>query len=203
MGSSGPRVFTQNGLPLTDEYAKIITILGFEAGAHYVRTELGLDMDESKIVDKWNEMARESYEHTVELKPGVAQYLNWLHDSGIALGIATSNKRMLAEPAPINNDIYDLFSAIVYTEDVGAPKTKPDVYLHAAQLLKSSASRSVVFEDTVTAIKTAGNAGFRTVGVFDNHQQQDTALLQHHCDLFVRRFSEVLPGATLHDTVLA
>ena len=53
-------------------------------------------------------------------------------------------------------------------ETIGVGKTKPDIYLLAAEKFDVKPEEAAVFEDAVYAATTSKNAGFYTVGVKDD-----------------------------------
>lgn len=56
---------------------------------------------------------------------------------------------------------------IFTTGEVGVSKHQPDIYHLAAEQLDTRPAETLVFEDSLYALKTAAAAGYRTVGVFD------------------------------------
>lgn len=63
----------------------------------------------------------------------------------------------------------DYFEAFLSCEDVGAGKTRPDVYLEAAQKMRAKPKDTAVYEDALYAAETAKKAGFYVVGVYDEN----------------------------------
>jgi beta-phosphoglucomutase-like phosphatase (HAD superfamily) len=57
------------------------------------------------------------------------------------------------------------FDAVVTGDDVQLPKPHPDIYLRAAELLRVTPAKCVVFEDSPTGVAAALAAGMRVVGV--------------------------------------
>ena len=62
---------------------------------------------------------------------------------------------------------------ILSSEEVGQGKSDPAVYLYAAKRLGADPSEIAVYEDSLTALKTAKKAGFYTVAVYDQSAAQD------------------------------
>jgi len=97
------------------------------------------------------------------LVPGIADFL---HQAGTAkIGLASN-----AEPANIDfalegAGLRDLFDVIVDGHQVSRAKPFPDIYLRAAELLKTTPGRCVVFEDSSTGIQAAQAAGAKVVAV--------------------------------------
>lgn len=94
---------------------------------------------------------------------GIREFLH--RHRGIPMGVATN-----AEPANVDfvldhAGIRKYFRAIVDGHEVERPKPFPDVYLRAAELLKTAPDDCVVFEDSPAGVQAAHAAGMRVVGI--------------------------------------
>ena len=169
------------GIEYTTEYARILSVLGFEKGARYTIDTYGLDETEEDICAEWTRMSRRLYQKEVCLRPGVEDYINALREQGIPVAIATTN-----EPEVLGSleqvDIDGLFDACVHGRDVGTTKDEPDIYLEAARRMGVEPSGCVVFEDIVPGTLSAARAGFATCGVDAGDLSQDVAGLRAVCD---------------------
>ena len=82
--------------------------------------------------------------------------------------VATSTDRRLAEAALRCAGIDGYFRGLITCADVGAQKEdSPAIYEGAMRRLQSSKRDTVVFEDSLAAIRTAKAAGFRVAGVYN------------------------------------
>ena len=72
-------------------------------------------------------------------------------------------------------EIDKYFTAVCSCSEIKKGKDKPDIYYLAVKLLETTIEDSCVFEDSLVAIKTAKNAGFKTVGIYDinNYGQEE------------------------------
>ena len=114
------------------------------------------------------------YRTRVECKPGIADFLQGLAARGVKMCIASATNPRLIRIALDHAGIRSYFSEILSCEDVGKGKSFPDVFLAALERLGTPKEATWVFEDSITALKTAQDAGFHTVGVFDcNNDRQD------------------------------
>jgi HAD superfamily hydrolase (TIGR01509 family) len=96
------------------------------------------------------------------LVPGVREFI--VRHAGQAMGIATN-----AEPANVDlvlrsTGLSGYFRAIVNGYDV-RPKPFPDIYLRVADMLGYAPQDCVVFEDSMTGVQAARDAGAKVVGV--------------------------------------
>ncbi len=72
--------------------------------------------------------------------------------------------------------IIDLFEEVLSCETLGVGKNEPTIYLEAAKTLNVEPSRIAVYEDSFYAGRTAKNAGFYLVGVYDINDNQPQRL---------------------------
>ena len=183
----------RRNLEFGQEEAVTIASLGFEGTAAYLLEHFGLDETVEDLIAEWYSIAMDKYAHEVVLKPGAAEYLRNLKEQGVPMGVATSLRRTLLEPALKNNEVIDLFDAIVVCEEIGDQgKRTPAVYLETAKLMGVDLADCVVFEDVVAAAQSAKQGGAHVVGVVDNNKQQDFAALEEAVDFLISDFEDLL-----------
>ena len=87
-------------------------------------------------------MAYYKYTHEVPLKKGARGFIERMRAEGKKIGIATSNSRMLAEDTLKALGVWELFDCVKTSEEAGAGKPAPDVYLLAAEISALSSRTS-------------------------------------------------------------
>ena len=102
--------------------------------------------------------------------PGVAKWLQELHEQGWRQAIASAAPRANVDAILKALGAADYFQAIVSAEDVHLGKPDPEVYLVAAARAGASPDRCIVVEDAVAGIEGARRAGMRSIGVGHNSQ---------------------------------
>ena len=80
--------------------------------------------------------------------------------------------------------------AVFTTGEVGVSKHEPVIYHLAAEALGTAPAETLVFEDSLYALKTAKTAGFRTVGVLDAHGETDQAGLKKAAEVYLTSLTE-------------
>lgn len=88
-------------------------------------------------------------------------------------------------------DMDALFEARVHGKDVPVPKSKPDIYLEAAQRLGAAPEDCIVFEDITVGIRSARCAGMLTCGVRSNDPTQDAEEVRAAADLFLDDWRDI------------
>ena len=152
--------------------------LTLEEAAEYYRVHYGVTLSVKEIVDGVNAMVEGIYRTRVALKQGVADYLAHLKENGARMCIATVTDRYLVEETLDRLGILQYFSEIFTCAEVGYGKDKPIIYRKALEHLGTKKEETYVFEDLPFALKTAKDDGFRTVGVYDRHENCQEELKQ-------------------------
>jgi HAD superfamily hydrolase (TIGR01509 family) len=81
------------------------------------------------------------------------------------LGLATSSNREIIDLVLERGRLADLFVATVSSEEVGAGKPAPDVYLEAARRLDAPPERCAAIEDSTNGLLAADAAGMRVIAI--------------------------------------
>lgn len=184
--------FEERGLILPDDYAKIISPMGFEGAAHYTIEKYGLNETPEQVMAQWHEMAKKKFADCVNLKPLAKEYLEHLKSLGTRLCIATASDKDLFVPSLENNGILHLFDSMTTISEVKRVKGFPDIYLRAAEKNGFSAENCVVFEDVYECICGAKSGGFYTVAVYDKNSRDDEEKMRALSDEYIYSFSELL-----------
>ncbi len=101
------------------------------------------------------------------------------------MAAATSSPRSLVAEALIRLDLLSYFEAVFTTSEVGKSKHDPLIYLMASEAIGTPPSETYVFEDSLYALKTAKNAGFTAVGVYDSRGEADQDGLRENADIYL------------------
>ena len=144
---------------------------------------------QEEIMEEWNRMAWDKYMYEVPLKKGIPEFLAGCRDSGIKLGIATSNSRVLVENVAGVHNLRDYFSCIMTGTDVERGKPSPDIYLTVAEGLGVSPERCLVFEDITAGILAGKNAGMRVCAVEDDYSAQFRELKKELADYYIEDYT--------------
>ncbi len=133
----------------------------------------------------------EPYRTLIPLKPGVATLLDTLDASGVRMCIATASGKEQVLPALERLGIIHYFCGIYTCPEVGASKSQPDVFEWALQELGTPRDGTVVFEDSLHAIKTAKQAGFPVIAVRERSAARDAAAIAEIADAVIDSFEDM------------
>ncbi len=145
--------------------------MSLHQAARYYQTEYGVTLSIDEIMDGVNAMLERYYRFEVPLKPGVAELLERLRQSGVRLCIATATDRHLVEAALDRCGVLSCFGEIFTCNEVGHGKDEPDIFEAALRFLGTRKEETLVFDDALYAVRTAKEAGFPVVAVYDSHEK--------------------------------
>lgn len=164
------RVFLdRRGFEVPTDYARTIAPMGFDKAADYTITLFDLKEDKQAILKEWFDLAHHFFKEKVALKKGARAWLDSLKEKGMRLCIATSSDPYLYEDALVSLDIRDYFEFCLDPRWASFDKTKPLVYTECAKRMGLSTKECVVLEDIPSALRSAKEAGCRTIGIYDEH----------------------------------
>jgi beta-phosphoglucomutase len=100
-----------------------------------------------------------------EILPDVPKVLDYLKSKNIPIALGSASKN--AKPILEKVNLLSYFDAIVDGNNVTKAKPDPEVFLIAADKLRVSPSKCVVFEDAVAGIQAANAANMVSIGIGD------------------------------------
>jgi HAD superfamily hydrolase (TIGR01509 family) len=130
----------------------------------YVRDRLGVAMEPKQISAAVADRVEDVYRERLPLLPGAVESVKALSAEWL-LGLASSSNRHVIDLVLELAGMADAFEATVSSEEVGAGKPAPDVYLEDAKRLGVSASVCAAIEDSTNGIRSARAAGMSVIAV--------------------------------------
>lgn len=154
--------------------------------------EYGLRESGEEILKKRDEIARRFYSDEISLKDGAEVLIERLKEK--TLVIATTTGRDNINSAMQNkrlNSIFPYFSAILTYEDVKRRKPYPDIHIKIMELFNAAKEECLVFEDSLSGVIAANEAGIDVVAVFDRESEKDRAEITKRSMRYIQSFNEV------------
>jgi HAD superfamily hydrolase (TIGR01509 family) len=103
----------------------------------------------------------------VPVKPGARELLQWLTDTGVPTGLATSTGYPSAARHLCDAGLMDFFRVVVTGDMVASGKPDPEIYSTACSRLGVTPAASFAIEDSPNGIRSAHGAGLRVIMVPD------------------------------------
>lgn len=172
---------------------EVLFSMSIEQGAAYLKRTYRLPQSEKEIQDGIGSMLQNFYYHDVMLKTGAKELVDFLRGQGISIAAATSSPRSHVIRALERNGLLAAFSVVLTTGELGESKHNPLIYLRAADMLGCVPEETLVFEDSLYALKTAAAAGFYPVAVYDKQGEPDQAGLKQAGRLYLRTLKDFIP----------
>ena len=181
------------GYEVYPEILNEVTYMTLQQSSRYIKEQYGLPHAAEEIVKEWRGMVFEYYQKKIPLKPGAKEYLAALRDKGVKMAVATSCDAALCEAVLNAHGIYDLFQTIVFSDEVGRSKDYPDIYLECMRRLEVEPEQCMLFEDILTAVRTAHGIGLRVTAVQDEFAGPEQDALRLEAERYIKDFTELLP----------
>ena len=178
---------------------KILFSMSMEQGADYLNEHYSLNKQTDEIVKGLGRMLETFYFDEVPGKPGSKELLEYLKEQNIKMAAATSSPREHVEKALSRNGLIGFIDRIFTTGEVGVSKHSSDIYNLAADFLGIKPEETLVFEDSLYALKTAKNAGYVSIGVYDSKGESDQTGLKNTADIYLKDLKDF---ANLYKQVL-
>lgn len=175
----GKRYLGDENFSPSEEDDKAVRTMTMKEVVSLIHERYNIAESEEELFSVVNEIMVDFYGNSVELKPGVKEFLEHLYSKGTKMCIASATDSELINLAVKHCNIGKYFSKIISCATLGYGKDRPDIFLSAHNFLNAPVCDIWVFEDSLTAIKTAKKLGMQTVGIFDknNYGQEEISKL--------------------------
>ena len=153
------------------------------------QTVFGLTGD---VEAEMNAMMEGHYRHDIPLKSGVKAYLQRLHGRGVRMCVASATAEHLMESCLTRLGVRSYFDFLLSCETVGEGKRSPLVYHVSAGRLGAAPAETAVYEDALYAVRTAKEAGFHVIGVYDDSAAGNWKTIEKLADEIILNWEEAL-----------
>lgn len=169
----GEKYLARQGIPAEKGLGEILFPMTLEESAVYLKEQYRLPFSPGEIKAGVLQVVENFYRQEVSLKPGMEALVRSLAGRGVPMVLATTGSPELAEAALRRLGLWQYFRGLLTTSELGTSKREPLIYRKAAELLGTVPEETAVYEDVIHALRTAKQAGFYTVGVFDRASAAD------------------------------
>ncbi|MBO4853744.1 MAG: HAD family phosphatase, partial [Oscillospiraceae bacterium] len=109
----------RRGLPYTREYYEGVAHTVFPKAAAFTKAYCRLTESEEEIMAEWMELAGDMYATSVDVKPGVLEYLRKCRDAGETMIVLTSSVPTHCRTALEHLDLLPHFDRILIAQELG------------------------------------------------------------------------------------
>ena len=182
---AGARFLAGLGIKAEENLGEIMFRMSLDEGAAYLKKTYNLDMTEERVKKGILGVINDFYVNQVQPKAGAREFLKELSSRKIPMYIATSSNREHIRAAFERLGMYEYFDGMITCEEAGAGKREPTIFLLAAQRMGLEPGDIFVFEDVIHAVRSAGSAGFVTVGVYDEASASDNEAMRAESSIYL------------------
>lgn len=148
--------------------------------------ELSIEEIEKYAVEK-ESLFQKVYKKDVEPLNGLIPFLKVLKEEAVPRAIATSAPRMNVDFVFDHTPIGEYFGLVLDDSHIKRGKPDPEAYLKASELLGFEPDKCVVFEDSLSGVESARNAGCKIIAVGTTHEEAEFGDI----DMFIRDFEHL------------
>ncbi|MBY0588931.1 HAD family phosphatase [bacterium] len=174
---------------------RLMGVPGLQAMA-MVAEHFDLHEPTDKLVVELNGIFHDLLETKLTLMPGVIDRLDGIARRQLPAGVATSTERSLARQMLGSFGLLERFRFVLTRDDVERGKPHPDIYHEAIRRHGSTASKTLVLEDSLAGMQAGKSAGCIVVGLrhpltHDAEFPHADLVIDHHGD---GRVDDLLDG---------
>lgn len=186
----------QHGFYLSD--ADLLNKIYGRTNNDWIRNLFG-DLPKERILALGEEkeaMFRDLYKNEIQALAGLEDFLKKLEAQKIPKAIGTSAPRSNVDFVLAATQLEKYFTTILDQSNVEHGKPNPEIYLKVAARIGFAPAQCIVFEDSLSGVEAAQQAGAKVVGVTTTHTKDELS----HTDFVIADFKDLNPQ-TLFDKV--
>lgn len=187
---SGEQYLSTLGIHAPESLGRTLFSMTMQQGAQYIKETFGLPQTAEEIQAGIIQIVAQAYRNQTGCKHAAPDFLKELQAAGVPMTVVTSNERMLVEAAFRRLGIESYFQEILTCKEFGSGKDNPAIFHAAAKRMHSPASSTWVVEDGLYAIRTAKEAGYRTIGIADVSSRADEPQIRKLADYFIIDYAD-------------
>lgn len=187
----GARYLETIGIRPEEGLGETLFSMSMEEGADYLKEQYNVPKSREEIISGIEELLKDFYYSEVLLKPGAMELVAFFRWLAIPVTAATSSPREHVTKALERNGMIRYIDRIFTNSEIGESKHSKKIYDIASQSMGTVPEETLVFEDSLYALKTAKAAGYITAGVFDPNGESDQEGMKKEADIYLLSFSEI------------
>ena len=182
----------RRGLNITAEYQRMVERSIYPIAAQFTRDYYHLPDAPEAIMAEWDALAEHHYRDLAPLKPGAEAFLHQCREAGIPMAVFTACRPALCQTVLERFRLRELFSQVVYAEEIGLEKRDPRCFVRLGEMLGAPLADCTLFDDSPDNCATAAKAGMGTVGVYDAYYAARQDELKAVSRRYVRSLEELV-----------
>ena len=186
------RFLDERGISYPDDIITNLVTKGFMGIAKHYVEHFGVDMTPEALYDWFMVELESMYQRSFPLKEGAKELLISLKNQGYEVNVISGSPLRFVVPCFKRLEIYDIIDNILSIEEFKLTKSDKELFIKLAEKTGAKVEDCIVFDDSVHAIKTAKNAGLKTVGIYEEAVKNTWSEMQEIADKTIKSFYELL-----------
>ncbi|MDO5519386.1 MAG: HAD family phosphatase [bacterium] len=192
------RIFLKKvGIEPRKQLLQLIRTASYEEISKTLNKQYGTDFTGVQLENQFFDIMKYSYKNNVFAKQGVFDFLLYLKGMRVPMCVATGTCRELTEYILNKLGLSNYFEFVLTCPEVGEDKHSPLIFEQALERIGGQKKNTVIFEDSLTAIQSASQAGFRTIGVYDETFIENKEKIAKIAEQYVYSLSELEAGENI------
>lgn len=142
-----------------------ITSMTIDQSLPFLIDHFDLEEDQDQIKAQMHQMLDHQYQNVFQIDPFARDYFLHLKENNKKIVLATATQRSLADVALKRFDLEGIFDKEVVSDEVEIQKDSPDYFKNIGDYFNIDSEDSLVFEDSLYAIKSARESGMKIVSI--------------------------------------
>ena len=184
------RLLDDHHVAYGDDLVKTITPLGLYGAARYFQ-QIGLDMAVEEQVEEMKTHMLDAYLYHIPAKRNVIPVLRALQAENVELNVLTASPHITLDGCLKRLGIFECFANVWSCDDFATTKSDPEIYRMAAQKLGKRPDEILFLDDNLDADRTAGAAGMKVCGVYDDASRDYIVEMKKAADAFIDDFIQL------------
>lgn len=151
-------------------------------GTEYLKNYYNLNQSVDELIEIRRNLFLNSVKTGITLYPGFIEFHRNLQNLKMKTCIATSLEKKIFDTLKVSNFLYELFDKNIFfcSEHVKNSKPAPDIFIYAANKMKTNVNECIVLEDSPNGIQAAKSALIgKTIALCHTFQRKDLIIADY------------------------
>lgn len=142
-----------------------------------------LDEDPTDVKENLHSMLAHNYREVFNIDPFAKEYFTLLKENKKKIALATATQRSLVDIVLDRFDLRGIFDLELVSDEQDLHKNDGKYFVNAAKKLNIDPKKTIVFEDSLYAIKSAKSIGAKVVAITHQSNPNHMDKIKTHSDL--------------------
>ena len=182
---------SEAGIELSKRQRDAVNAMTLEEACTYFHEELGIRESAQAVLDAMLSYLLEYYRTQSEANPGALEFVRAMSDASVPMCVLSSSPQSFLQAGLERGGFLPYVQHVISVEDLATTKRDIATYEHVCGLFGVERADSWLFDDSWYALRTAREAGCRTVGVFSADECGTHEELARYSDFVIDSFTEL------------